>query len=608
MVSVQSGATNSGETRLRSRVVNKAGETNKMKKRIHQNTKGLLAKQSVPAVVCGLGLLASGVALSSARAESSENEGGHRKAAHVLLISVDGLHQSDLAWYVQTHPGSTLATLMARGVNYSDASTPFPSDSFPGMVALATGGNPSSTGIYYDDTWNHALFPAGTTNCAGPAPGAEVTYFEALDLNLGALDAGQGLVPAAGSDPWANILQMTGNPLEVIAPSQLPVDPATCQPIYPSQYLKVNTVFEVAHQHHLRTAWSDKHPAYQILSGHSGEGVDEYFTPEINSSANPNAPTDPNQPDWTKDNLATQHYDNYKVEAVINWIEGHHHDGSGNPGTPALFGMNFQSVSTGQKLPTSTTEGDNTGTAAGGYLADGSTPGPVLSNALNFVDQSLGKMVGALQGRGLMDRTAIIVSAKHGQSPMNVAALNRIKDGKIIDALNAAWNHDHQGGNTNALPLVAQGTDDDGLLLWLNDRSTNATEYAREFLLAYNDSTASVDGKPVTSAGLTQVYAGAAAARLMGVHTSDPRVPDVIGIAQYGVVYTGHKAKISEHGGDHTEDRNVPILLTFPGAPGGTAVTKPVETTQVAPTVLKLLGLNPHELEAVRIEGTQSLF
>jgi hypothetical protein len=95
---------------------------------------------------------------------------------------------------------------------------------------------------------------------------------------------------------------------------------------------------------------------------------------------------------------------------------------------------------------------------------------------------------------------------------------------------------------------------------------------------------------------------------LIGVHASDPRVPDVIGIAQYGVVYTGHKAKIAEHGGDHTEDRNVPILMAVPGTAGGSAVTKPVETTQIAPTILKLLGLDPHELEAVRIEGTQPLF
>jgi hypothetical protein len=524
---------------------------------------------------------------------------------HVLLVSVDGMHQSDLAWYVQTHPNSTLAELMAQGIDYSNASTPFPSDSYPGMIAQVTGGNPSSTGCYYDDTWNHAVFPPGTTNCVGPAPGAEVTYQEAIDRNQNALDAGQGIVPAHNNpDPWANILAMTGNPLHVIDPMKLPVNPSNCKPIYPNQYLQANTIFEVAHRHHLLTAWSDKHPAQLVLSGPSGEGVDDYFTPEINSSANPAAPTNSNQPDWTTDNLLTQKYDEYKVEAVLNWINGHRHDGFGNPGTPAIFGMNFQSVSTGQKLPTSRTELDLSGTAKGGYLADGATPGPVLKNALDFVDRSLGKMVSALAQRGLLNRTAIIVSAKHGQSPMNLAALNRISDGKIIAALNAGWNGIHR----SAKPLVALGVDDDGMLLWLNDRSTAATDYASQFLLSYNDSSASVDGKPVTSAGLLQVYTGLAAAQLIGVDLSDPRVPDVIGISQYGVVYTGGKKKIAEHGGDHLEDRNVPILLAWSGAAGGTAVTAPVETTQIAPTILVLLGLNPNELQAVCIEGTQPLF
>jgi hypothetical protein len=570
----------------------------------------MLTAQKTPVMVCGLGLLALtvGQPFTTMADPPSQASPHHGRVDHVLLVSVDGLHQSDLAWYVQTHPGSTLGTLTSRGIDYSEASTPFPSDSFPGLIGQVTGGNPATTGIYYDDTWNHNVFPAGTTNCSGPVPGGEVTYFEALDLNLGALDAGQGVVPAPGLDPWANILQMTGNPLNVINPAQLPVDPLTCKPIYPNQYLKVNTIFEVAHQHHLLTAWSDKHAAYQIIAGPSGAGVDDFFTPEINSSANPLAPTDPNQPDWTKDNLSTQQYDAYKVQAVINWINGHRHDGSGNPGTPAIFGMNFQTVSTAQKLPASRTEGDLSGTAAGGYLADGATPGLVLSNALDFVDQSLGSMISALSARGLLDHTAIIISAKHGQSPMNIAALNRIKDGKIIDALNAAWNHDQQGGDPGATPLVAQGTDDDGLILWLNDRSATATDYARKFLLNYSDPTASVDGKPVISAGLSQVYTGAAAAQLIGVAQSDPRVPDVIGIAQYGVVYTGKKGKIAEHGGDHVEDRNVPILMAIPGTAGGTAVTDPVETTQIAPTILKLLGLNPHELQAVMSEGTQPLF
>jgi hypothetical protein len=551
-----------------------------------------------------LGGIAASILLALPATAGSINSNTISTVSHVLLISIDGMHQSDLAWYVQTHPKSTLAALVAQGVDFSNASTPFPSDSFPGMVGQLTGGNPRTTGIYYDDTWNHAVFPAGTTNCSGPVPGGEVTYFEALDINKGALDAGQGLVPAPGKNPWANILEMTGNPLLVINRANLVVNPATCLPIYPNTYLQVNTVFEVAHAHNLLTAWSDKHPAYMILSGPSGQSVDDYFTPEINSSAIKTDPIDPNANDWTTNNLFTQQYDNYKVEAVVNWINGHSHDGTGNPGTPAILGMNFQTVSTGQKLPTSPTEGDPSGNAQGGYLADGFTPGVVLTNALDFVDKSLGEMVSALTSQGILSDTAIIISAKHGQCPMNVAALNRISDSQIISAMNAAWAKSHGA----AKPLVALGTDDDGMLLWLNDRSAAATDFAKRFLTKYNDSSASVDGKPVTSAGLTQIYTGQAAAELIGVDQMDPRVPDVIGIAQYGVVFTGGKGKIAEHGGDHLEDRNVPILVAWPGAVAGSNVTTPVETTQIAPTILELLGLNPSELQAVQIEGTQPLF
>jgi hypothetical protein len=552
-----------------------------------------------------LGGLAAGILSALPAIAGNDNVNTNvTKVDHVLLISVDGLHQSDLAWYVRAFPKSTLASLVAQGVDYSNASTPFPSDSFPGMVAQVTGGNPLSTGIYYDDTWNHDVFPVGTTNCSGPVPGGETAYTEVDDINLGALDAGQGILVIGAPDPWINILQMFSDAKKDISPAHLPVDPRTCAPIYPNMYLHVNTLFEVAHKHHLLTAWSDKHPAYQALSGPSGKGVDDYFCPEINSSANAMAPTDPSQPDWTTNNLFTQQYDGYKVQAVVNWINGHRHDGTGNPGTPAVFGMNFQTVSTGEKLPTSPTEGDPSGTAKGGYLADGATPGVVLTNALTFVDQSLGQMVTALGNRGLLGSTAIIISAKHGQSPMNLAALNRIDDSKIISALNAAW----KSGHPSAPSLVAFGVDDDGMLLWLNDRSSTATEFAKQFLTQYKDSSASVDGKPVTSAGLIQIYTGVAAAQLIGVAESDPRVPDVIGIAQYGVVYTGGKGKIAEHGGDHLEDRNVPILVVYPGAPAGSNVTTPVETTQIAPTIMELLGLNPDELQAVKIEGTQPLF
>jgi hypothetical protein len=195
------------------------------------------------AVVTGL------IPLATTHAQSQSPQFDKAKTGHVLLLSIDGLHQSDLTSYVKAHPKIALASLVAHGTAYTHAQTPIPSDSFPGMVGQVTGGNPGTTGIYYDDTYNSALLPAGTTSCKGVAPGTEVTYFEALDKDLPALDAGQGLPGLPGS-----ILSMTGTPRDLINPALLPVDPRTCRPVYPHSYLRVNTVFEVLRNHGLRTA------------------------------------------------------------------------------------------------------------------------------------------------------------------------------------------------------------------------------------------------------------------------------------------------------------------------------------------------------------------
>ena len=329
---------------------------------------------------------------------------------HVLLLSVDGLHQSDVVWFVNHNPKSALAALVRRGVEFANAQSPFPSDSFPGMVGQVTGGNPSSTGIYYDDSWNTELLPAGTTSCDCVKPGVEVTYFEQLDKNPLALDAGQGLPDLPGG-----ILKMTGAPKSLIDETQLPVDPKTCKPVFPHQYLKVNTIFEVARNAGLRTAWSDKHTAYEVLNGPSGTGIQDLFTPEINSEA----PTPGSPIDWTNDNALTMQYDCYKVQAVLNEINGYDHSGASKVGTPAIFGMNFQTVSTAEKLPASNG-------LTGGYLSDGVTPGPLLSRALVYVDTQVGKFSQAIRDQHLDDSTVIILSAKHAQSPQNPLALTRI--------------------------------------------------------------------------------------------------------------------------------------------------------------------------------------
>ena len=548
-------------------------------------------RQSAAATLGVAGLAASAVlAPASAATSRHAGQGSHNgHLSHVLLISVDGLHQQDLAWYVKTYPQSALAVLARHGVDYSNAATPVPSDSSPGMVAQVTGGDPGVTGIYYDDTFNHDIFPAGTTNCSGPVPGAEAAYHEAVDINQHAIDAGQGLSGLPGS-----ILQMTGNPLSVINPANLPVNPVTCQPIYPNQYLKVNTIFEVARQHGLRTAWSDKHPAYEMLSGPSGTGVQDYFTPEINSQAIGY----PAGQDWTSDNAATMQYDSYKVQAILNEIDGFNHSRTSHVGVPAIFGMNFQTVSTAQKLPTS--DG-----LTGGYLPGGTIPGPLLVRALNYINTSVAEMVAEIRAQGLASSTAIIISAKHGQSPTDPADLARVPDGPIISAINAAWT----AANPGVGKLIIFSTDDDGMLLWLSDRSQVAADFVKAYLLSHTAAGNDISGNPITvsASGLSKVYAGGASAGYFGVPNSDPRHPDVFGIAQHGVVYTGGRAKIAEHGGAGQQDRNVPILVVTPGVGHGRVIGAPVETTEIAPTILALLGLDPGALQAVQIEHTAVL-
>ncbi|HVH84206.1 MAG TPA: alkaline phosphatase family protein, partial [Steroidobacteraceae bacterium] len=211
---------------------------------------------------------AVGVALLGALPAAYADDGIGHEIKHVLLISVDGLHAVDLSNYVTTHPDSTLAGLSAHGVTYTNASTSSPSDSFPGLASLVTGGSPNSTGFWYDVTWNRAVAPQQTGNVimgstGGSCPGtvgAVVELDEGADFDLTRLDGGGGINPA-----------------------YLPRNATTCQPIYPHAYLRVNTIFEVVHAHGGRTAWTDKHPSYEWTNGPSGQGVDDFYGPEINS-------------------------------------------------------------------------------------------------------------------------------------------------------------------------------------------------------------------------------------------------------------------------------------------------------------------------------------
>ncbi len=561
---------------------------------------------------------------------------------HVLLISVDGLHQTDLDWFVQNNPNSTLAAMINNGVYYKNALTPFPSDSFPGLVGQLTGGNPKSAGIYYDDGYSRSELPLGTskTDCksGNVALGAEVQYAENIEPTNAAgqilLDGTQGitgLYPVKKITPGfvdsvnaTKILKLAGSPDDVrsilIDPAQLPVDPISCNPVYPHQYLLVNTVFEVAKAAGLRTAWVDKHPAYEILNGPSGYGIDDLFAPEINSVIDLAS-----SKDWTKSNISTQQYDTIHLAAVINEIKGYDHAGINKHGTPAVFGLNFQAVSTAQKLTNSATPENSDPTQLGGYKTVGgvAVPGQVLQSALYFIDDSLKQISDAiLNNSATQSNTVIILSAKHGQSPQKRTDLTIINDGDMINALNAAW---AKNTPSDTLPLVAHAMDDDGVLLWLNNRSTTATSFAKSFLNSYStgakvndqvvpagigsDASGNATVKSFKNAGLSTIYAGVNAANFMGVNPlTDHRVPDVIGIATVGSVYGGSKlSKLAEHGGNSINDRHVPIVAWGANLTGGAVIDSAVSTVQIAPSILALLGLNPEDLKAVKLEGTQVL-
>lgn len=524
-------------------------------------------KQRILAIALSIGLVGATV---PPPARANDDLGDGHKIKHVLLISVDGFHALDLANYVASHPDSILAQLSKHGLTYTNASTSTPSDSFPGLSSLVTGGSPITAGFWYDVTWNRAVAPqaqgnpgVGSTggNCPGTV-GAVVEYDEGIDIDLTQLNGGGGINPA-----------------------YLPRDAKTCAPIYPYQYLRVNTIFEVVKAHGGRTAWTDKHPSYEWTNGPSGKGVDDFYGPEINS--NPVALNFPGcnisgQPPyvdntvddgWTTSFANIQCYDSTHVQAVLNQIDGYTHDGSTKVGVPALFGTNFQSVSVGEKLKADPVTG-----APGGYADVVGTPNPGLALELDFVDQSLGQIVAELKKQGIYDSTLIIVGAKHGQSPIDITKNHNIGNGDPTTTI----------GNL-APGAEAFDISDDGSLIWLNSPSLTAGVVT---LLS--------DPGVQQHLGIQEIFALNSLKNKFNDPSEDPRTPDIILKVNTGVIFTGG-TKIAEHGGFNEDDIHVALLVSNPSL-DGKLIKSAVSNQQVAATIVRALGIDPNELEAVRKE------
>jgi hypothetical protein len=528
--------------------------------------------ERILAIALSLGLVGTTLP-ARARAGNDELGDGH-KIKHVLLISVDGLHALDVANYVAAHPGSALAELSSHGITYSNARTPANSDSFPGLLALVTGGSPISHGLFYDVSYNRSIFDPTNTTCSGQAGNLQV-FDESVDKY-------------SGTPPVS---------LNVIDPTALPNhfdEDGKCVRLFPHQAMKSNTIFEVVKAHGGHTAWADKHPAYDLVNGPSGKGVDDLYTPEI---------TNFNGFDNTVSVVCTVENDHKKVQGILNEIKGLKHDGTPGTGTPTVFGMNFQGVSVGQKLSTDNAAGLCTDDTAftgklGGYKDGAGTPTDVLEYALEQTDAALGSMILALKARHIYDSTLFIVSAKHGQSPINPTKIN--KPGHFADLVAALPDAATSPGaiaiaNANACSTGACGfvQDDDIALIWLEDQSKTAA--VADYLNA-NAKALFID----------EVMAGQEINLKFNSPLADAATPDVLVQPIYGTVYTTSKAKNAEHGGFSFGDTNVGLIVSNPDL-DRRVVKTPVATSQVAASILKALGIDPSELQAVRREGTPVL-
>jgi Type I phosphodiesterase / nucleotide pyrophosphatase len=531
---------------------------------------------------------------------------GGSNVKHVLLLSIDGMHAVDLYNCVHGVEGvnggtaycPNLAELSAHAIDYVNASSSKPSDSFPGLAALVSGGSPKSTGIYYDVAFDRTLdAPAATTgtglaggSCAkyGAPTGSTTDYDQGIDYDDTALNGG---APGAA---------VTEGGIASINPQHLVRDPRTgCSPVYPWNFIRVNTIFSVVHAAGGYTAWIDKHPSYSMAAGPGGKGLDDYYSPEVSSNAialpgvktaqgatcaplrdSANAPYP-----WNESFANIQCYDALKVNALLNEIAGKTHNGAPAQ-TPAVFGMNFQSVYIGQSV-------SEPGVGNGGYQNAAAAPSIELLREVEFVDASIGEIVGALKRSGIYDETLLIVTAKHGDSPIDTA--HYVADGANTPAtlLGSAIPYSESPLNTSGIGA----TEDDVSVLWLNQGASVPNAVA---LLEQN----------AAAIGLGEIFYGPSLATNFAVGGwqpwEDPRAPDIIVTPNVGVTYSGSTTMIGDHGGFAHDDTNVLMLVAHPRFVAQT-VSDATTTMQVAPTILKALGLDPAALDAVRAEGTAVL-
>ena len=183
----------------------------------------------------------------------------------------------------------------------------------------------------------------------------------------------------------------------------------------------------------------------------------------------------------------------------------------------------------------------------------------------------------------------MILSAKHGQSPIDRSLRKAISD--------AAYGST-PGFSPNGFEIC-----DDEALVWLSPEKQQGADPATR--KKYYDEAKDYIEAHASQLQIKELLDRDELKKFYQDPFKDSRTPDFIAITNHGVICTGG-SKLAEHGGFSNDDRNVLLLLSSPQLKPATVEGR-VYTTQIAPTILRALGLDPDELDGVRKEGTDIL-
>jgi arylsulfatase A-like enzyme len=429
-------------------------------------------------------------------------------AERVLIISINGLRAVNLANFVSSHPQSELAELTKRGVTYTNAHVAWP-DTAAGMMAMASGGSPISTGIFSIRGYDRSLQRDGK-GCARVA--------SALDLAAGQV----GLLKAE----------------------------AGCEAEPAHRLMRVNSIFDLVHAAGGRTAWADANAAYaDLLRGPSGTALDDVFIAQA-------------APDGKDRISSAEEQDRACVDAVIQWMHS-------RSTAPRLSGMSLLGLDAAQRtVPLSQTSTEGAARS-------------IKTLPLVHIDTQIRRIVTALKNAGLFDSTWIIVTAPHGS--IGDTANLRFVDAARVEKLAKAAAGDELG-------RVVVGT---AAMIWLkHPDKTNAVvnAYRAEML----------------ELGIGAIFFGEKLSLIMNTAKEDSRMPDVVLEPQAGVVWATD-GQWPEHVGGFSDDENH-VALLISGRQLMDRVDKtPVPTGQVAPLILRTLGMEKLDLQALRQEHVPAL-